>query len=134
MACVHNVNYVVIINGYPTKIFCVGQGHRQGCSLSPLLFILVMDSLSLHIKKVVLEDQFQTLKMGNNISISHNPFVDNILIMGMIFCFSWLCLVHIYSRFANASSLPMNVNKSILYHGQCDLETISYTKVYFPLR
>lgn len=72
--------------------------------------------------------------MENNINISHNLFVDNILIMGMIFHFSWLCLLHIFSRFANASGLHMNVNKYVLHHGQCDLETISYIKVYFPLR
>jgi len=84
MAYVDNVNYAVIINGYPTRFFWAGRGLRQGCSLSPLVFILVMDCLSLYIKKVVLEDQFQPLKMGNNINISHNLFVDEILIMGML--------------------------------------------------
>ena len=88
MACVDNVNYDVIINGYPSKIFWAGRGLQQGCSLSPLLFILVMDCLSLHIKIMVLEDQFQPLKMGNNIKISHNLFVDDILMMGMLCHFS----------------------------------------------
>jgi len=92
-----------------------------------------MDGLSFHIKKLVMEDQFQTLKMGNNISISHNLFVDDILIMGMICRFSWLCLFHIFSRFANATGLHMNVNKSILYHGQRNVESITNIKCIFGI-
>jgi len=49
MACVTNVHYAVVINGYPTKLFKKGRGLRQCCSLSPLLFILAMDGLRLHI-------------------------------------------------------------------------------------
>jgi len=45
MACVSNVHYDVVINGYPTYFFKARRGLRQGCSLSPLLFILAMDGL-----------------------------------------------------------------------------------------
>lgn len=55
MACVENVNYAIVINGIPSSFFSATRGLRRGCSLSPLLFILVMDSLSLHIKCVVRE-------------------------------------------------------------------------------
>lgn len=98
MACVTNVNYFVIINGYPSKFFRVGRGLRQGCSISPLLFILVMDGLSFHIKKAVLDGQFLSLHMGNYIKISHSFFVDDVLIMGMLNRFSWLTLFHVFSK------------------------------------
>lgn len=56
MACVELVDYAIIINGIPSPFFHVERGLRQGCSLSPLLFILAMNSLSLHINKVVNEN------------------------------------------------------------------------------
>lgn len=92
MECVTNVNYVVIINGYPTQLFRASRGLRQGCSLSLLLFISAMDGLSFHIKKEVVHDQFQAMHMGKNIKISHGFFVDDVLIMGMLNRFAWLLL------------------------------------------
>lgn len=55
MACIENANLSVIINGIPTPFFQAERGIRQGCPLSPLLFILVINSLSAHINKAVKE-------------------------------------------------------------------------------
>lgn len=56
MACVKNVRYAVVVNGYPSHYFGASRGLRQGCSLSPLLFILSIDGISLHIKKLSRKD------------------------------------------------------------------------------
>jgi len=55
MACVEDVNYAVIINGMPSSYFSTARGLHHGCSLSPLIFILAMDALSLRINKTILE-------------------------------------------------------------------------------
>lgn len=113
MACVLNINYAIIINGYPTHFFRAGRGLRQHYSLSPLLFILVMDNLSLRIKKAVEEDQFQALVMGINNQISHGFFVDDVLIMGMLNRLSWMNLFHIFKKFEIVFGLVMNLQKSM---------------------
>lgn len=46
MACVTNIKLSVLVNGSPSYFFHSHMGLRQGCPLSPLFFILVMDGLS----------------------------------------------------------------------------------------
>jgi len=92
-----------------------------------------MDGLSLHISKVVEQDQFQALKIGNNINISHVFFFYDVLIMGMSFRLSSLCFFHIFRKFINAASFCMNAHKSILCHDDCDLENILYIKNLFGI-
>jgi hypothetical protein len=50
MSCVVSTSFSVLINGEATNFFKSGRGLRQGCPLSPLLFILVMEGLSLLLK------------------------------------------------------------------------------------
>jgi len=47
--------------------------------------------------------------MGNDIDISHNFFVDDVLTMGMLNQFAWLILFEIFSKFPNAIGLYMNL-------------------------
>jgi hypothetical protein len=51
MVCVSSTNYAVLINGEPTNFFNCKKGLRQGCPMSPLLFILMMEGLSLALNK-----------------------------------------------------------------------------------
>ena len=46
MAYVSNVNFAILVNGSPTGFFKGHTGFRQGCPLSPLLFMVVIDGLS----------------------------------------------------------------------------------------
>ena len=41
----------IIVNGYTTKPFCPSRGVRQGCPLSPLLYILTMEVLAVCVCK-----------------------------------------------------------------------------------
>jgi hypothetical protein len=78
MACVTTVNTTVLINGSPTDFFKIYRGLRQGCPLSPLLFLLVVECLSRLMKNVVDEGTFHGLKVTISIYISHLLFVDDV--------------------------------------------------------
>lgn len=46
MSCVTSISFVVLINGATSPFFSLRRGLHQGCPLSPLLFLLVVESLS----------------------------------------------------------------------------------------
>ena len=46
--------------------------------------------------------------------------------MGMLNHFAWFTLFHIYTKFSNGTGLFMNLQKSIVYHGVCDMGIIAY--------
>jgi len=115
MACATNVWIVVIINGYPTDFFLSRRGLRQGCYLSPLLFILVMDGFSRKLSSTRDLGTFQGLRMTPHITVTHLLFVDDILTFGMILRDQWATLHHIFQRYGQASSLFLNGMKSYLY-------------------
>jgi hypothetical protein len=64
MSCVTSASFAVLINGEASNFFHSERGLRQGCPLSPYLFILLMDSLSLLLAKSISENHITGLKVS----------------------------------------------------------------------
>lgn len=134
MACVVDVNYAVLVNGIPSSYFTAARGLRQGCSLSPLLFILVMDTPSLHIQKAMKEKRCNPLKLCRGISVSHNLFVDDILLSAMLCRDSWICLHVILGKFQKATGLCINVDKSSFHLEDVNMEIDAFLTNLFNIK
>jgi hypothetical protein len=81
MSCVVSANLAILVNGESSSFFRMGRGLRQGCPLSPLLFILAMEALSLLLKTTQAEGKISRLKVSRTIKILHLLFTDDVLIM-----------------------------------------------------
>eukprot|EP00253_Pinus_taeda_P030159 PITA_30159 len=80
MGCITNVSFAVLINGAASPFFNSQRGLRQGCPLSPLLFLLVAEGLSRLIHKARRTEKVKGIEVAINLFITHLLFVDDILI------------------------------------------------------
>ena len=79
--CVTIVRFSVLVNGFLVGFFGSSKGLRQGDTLSPLLFLLIMEVLSRILKKTEEGGFIQGFHVSpinsTSIRISHQLFVDD---------------------------------------------------------
>ena len=64
MSCITTMSFLVIINGATSPFFHAKRGSRQGCPLSPLLFLLVEKGLSRSIKEAKTLGTFRRIQIS----------------------------------------------------------------------
>ncbi|XP_026428952.1 uncharacterized protein LOC113324886 [Papaver somniferum] len=70
----------IMLNGGPIGFFGVGRGLKQGDPLSPILFTIEEDILSINIHHMILEKKIQPMVVRNSMHPSHLLFADDILL------------------------------------------------------
>lgn len=95
LSCVTSANFAVLINGEASRFFQCERGLRQGCPLSPYLFILIMDSLSLLLAKYSSEHHFSGIKVSRFYKLVHLMFVDDILLISSAKLSEWLIILDV---------------------------------------
>eukprot|EP00253_Pinus_taeda_P004333 PITA_04333 len=112
MGCISNVSFVVLINGAASPFFKSQRGLRQGCPLSPLLFLLVVEGLSRLIHKARRTDKIKGIEVAINLYISHLLFVDDILIFSNGSYNELKEYKNIFDLFMKATGMQINSGKS----------------------
>ncbi|KAL4278435.1 hypothetical protein GQ457_03G038090 [Hibiscus cannabinus] len=113
--CLSTASISVLINGSPSNAFSIGRGLRQGCPLSPMLFILVAEALSVLIRSANKMSLFNGVRLGPSVpEITHLQFADDLI----IFCGASETqiknVVRLLKGFEIASGLKLNLLKSKL--------------------
>jgi hypothetical protein len=115
-ACISTVQFSVIVNGAPTGFFDSSRGLRQGDSLLPLLFLLIMEVLSRMLLKTVERGLLKGFQVGRaeeaGVCVSHLLYADNII----LFCDAdpeqLLYIRMVLTCFEVVTGLKVNMNKS----------------------
>ena len=81
MSSLSSVSFSLLINGVVSSFFRAGKGLRQGCPLAPLLFLIVVEELSRALLSAKECGVLCGISFGNDISISHVLFVDDIVMV-----------------------------------------------------
>nr|GEU88507.1 RNA-directed DNA polymerase, eukaryota [Tanacetum cinerariifolium] len=102
----------ILINGSPTDEFQFFKGLKQGDSLSPFLFILIMESLHLSFEKVVDAGMFKDIQLSNLVNISHMFYADDAVFVGQWCDKNISTIIHVLECFHRVSGLSINMCKS----------------------
>lgn len=134
MSCVVSTSFAVLINGEATDLFKRARGLRQGCPLSPLLFILVMEGVRLLLKESQREGKLAGINVSRTIKILHILFVDDVIIMTNATLQEWWEIDKILKSFCLASGLQINATKSIILQAGLSEKDLSLYKSLFPYK
>jgi hypothetical protein len=131
MKCVVSSSFVVLINGESSPFFNSEHGLRKGFPLSPFLFILVMESISLLLKKGQVEGSMTWVKVSRVIRVLHLIFVDDVLIMTKASLEEWQVIKTSLELFCCASGLQVSPQKSTFHFSGVQGETLVKYKEFF---
>ena len=131
MSSLSFVSFDLLINGAASTFFKYGRGLRQGCPLAPLLFLIVVEGLGRAMLAAKENGDFFGISFGNDISLSHVLFVDDIVMITDGSDQSLSILYEILQIFCKASGMRINEEKSSLLHfGLDESEIISIQNIF----
>ena len=131
MSCVTLENFAVIINGSPSETFKATRGIHQGCPLSPYLFLLIIEGLSLLISQAKEDKNIKGLKVTGSISLTHVLFVDDDLLFGDGTLLDWLHFKSLINLFCSASGMTVSMIKYSFGFLNISWEVISRIEAHF---
>ena len=103
----------ILVKGSPTKEFRMGKGVRQGDPLSPFLFIIAAEGLSVVFREARQNNLFKGVRFRNSEEeISILQFADDAIIMGEWGLENAKNLTYILKCFEICSGLKINMSKS----------------------
>jgi hypothetical protein len=117
----------ILLNGIPIGFIAHQKGLREGDPLSPMLFILVMDILSLLVQRAIEEGHLQPLacrQLNHRISL----YADDAVIFLKPDPTDTNLVLDILRFFRKASGLQTNVQKSNVVSIRCDEQTLTTAK------
>jgi len=132
MGCITSISFALLINGSATHSFQAERGIRQGCPLSPILFLLVMEGLSRLLDSEKRAGRLRGLEITNPFLLNHLLFVDDILIFLNGDIQDIITLRESLKLFSAATGMEINREKSIVSFSECSQQEIHLALQNFP--
>ena len=134
-ACISTTTISVLANGEPTNAFHPQRGIRQGCPLSPYLFVLAVNELSIRLQNNIDCNNIQGITLGPNSPHIHSLlFADDLIICGQATLDEATKINSVLQNFCTLSGQMPNLSKSsILFSKRVDQNNRQVVRSVFPV-
>lgn len=112
--CISTASFSVAVNGSLEGFFTSARGIRQGCSLSPYLYVILNNVLSKMLNEAAANGVFEYHPQCRAVNLTHLSFLDDILVFTDGSVRSLDGVLEVISRFARFSGLHINTTKSYI--------------------
>lgn len=113
--CISSASFSVQVNCELAGYFQSKRGLRQGCSLSPYLFVICMNVLSKMLDEAVVKGRIGYHPKCKNIELTHLCFADDLMIFADGSRHSVEGILKVFEDFDKMSGLKISKEKSVLF-------------------
>lgn len=115
-ACISEPWIAPLVNGRATDFFKASRGLRQGCPLSPLLFVIQASALSFLLDKKLQDQDLMGLCIARGVkNINHALFADDTLLLGAASLSSASKFKSVLEEFSKGSGSVVNKKKCDIF-------------------
>lgn len=124
-ACISEPWIAPLVNGRATDFFKASRGLRQGCPLSPLLFVLQAFVLSFLLNKKKQDQELMGLNIARGVNnINHALFADDSLLLGAASMSSAKRFKDVVDDYCEDSGSNLNKGKCHIYSWNTPASTL----------
>ena len=109
---ISSTRFHILWNGSPLPKVIPSRGIRQGDPLSPYLFILCLERLSIKLTEAIRNKSIHPLNFRTGVHLSHLFFADDIFLFTRAIARDYTNLNHLLLEFCTMSSQIMSATKS----------------------
>ena len=121
LACIDRPWIAPLVNGRPSEFFQASRGLRQGCPLSPFLYILMAEYLSRKLLAELAVGSLLGIKIASGVNpFNHALFANDSLLLGGASLTIARAFNGILLNFYLSSGALINKNKSVVYGWNVD--------------
>jgi exonuclease III len=125
-ACIADPWIAPLVNGRATGFFKASRGLRQGCPLSPLLFVLHVSVLSFYLDQKLVDQEILGLNIARGVkNVNHTLFADDTLLLGAATSRSALRFKEVLDDYSEATGSCLNKGKCKVFCWNISAYTLS---------
>ncbi|CAA7059505.1 unnamed protein product [Microthlaspi erraticum] len=113
--CISTASFSVVVSGGLEGFFTSARGIRQGCSLSPYLYVILNNVLSKMLNRAASSGIFGYHPQCKEVNFTHLSFADDILVFTDGTIGSLSGVLEVMSSFARISGLYINTSMSSIF-------------------
>lgn len=112
--CISTSTFSVLIEGLPYGFINSSRGLRQGDPLSPYLFAIAMEFMTINLDMEFFKCNIKPIYQTEPL-ITHLIYADDILILTKATIENAKCIKHVFQDLNNIAGLELNSKKSMLF-------------------